>query len=214
MRTLLRLTFAVAVAALVAAPALAQRQPGPDQGGIGGLLTNESVQKELKIEKEQADKVKEAVTKVTDAHKDDFAKLRDLGADERRTKAQELNKTVTEETMKAVGDILKPAQVTRLKQIELQQAGAQAYNRAEVQKALSLKDDQKEKIKGITEEMAKQVADIRGGGGNAADNRDKIAKLRKETGEKALAGLTDDQKKTWKEMTGDPFEVVRTQPNP
>jgi ATP-dependent exoDNAse (exonuclease V) beta subunit len=211
MRTLSRLAFAVAVAALFAAPAIAQRQPGPGRGGIGGLLMNESVQKELKIEKEQADMLREAVTKVMGAHKDAFAKLSDLGPDERRTKGQELNKIVTEETMKAVDGILQPKQLKRLKQIELQQAGAQAYSRAEIQKTLNLNDDQKEKIKSIADDTSKQMADLRGGV-TSEERRDKIAKLRKETGEKVLAVLTDEQKNTWKEMTGEPFEVVRTRP--
>ena len=102
MRTFLRLTFAIALTAALAAPALAQRQPMGGGGGIAGLLTNESVQKELKVEKDQADKLKDAVTKVTDAHKDERDKLAGLQGDERRTKTQELNKTVSEETMKAV----------------------------------------------------------------------------------------------------------------
>ena len=36
----------------------------------------------------------------------------------------------------------------------------------------------------------------------------KIAELRKEFAGKAVAVLTDDQKKEWKEMTGEHFEMV------
>ena len=213
MRTFLRLTFAIALTVALAAPALAQRQPmGP--GGIAGLLTNESVQKELKVEKEQADKLKDAVTKVTDAHKDERDKLAGLQGDERRTKAQELNKTVSEETMKAVGDILKPDQVKRLKQIELQQAGAGAYSRPDIAKALSLKDEQKEKIKTIADDTQKQAGEVRSGTGTNAEKQEMQTKIRKESAEKITAVLTDDQKKSWKEMTGEPFTLVRARPNP
>ena len=33
-------------------------------------------------------------------------------------------------------------------------------------------------------------------------------KIRKETNTKAMALMTDDQKKAWKELTGEPFEIV------
>ena len=47
---------------------------------------------------------------------------------------------------------------------------------------------------------------------SAGDDRQaamqKIQALRKETNTKVMALMTDDQKKTWKEMTGEPFEIV------
>jgi hypothetical protein len=222
MRSLLRITLTIGVVALLTVPALAQRQRQPGGGfgqrgggGFGTLLTNESVQKELKIEKDTADKLKEAVTKVTDAHKDETAKIRELPQAERPAKQQELNKTINEETLKAVSDILKPEQVTRLKQIELQQANTRAFSRPDVQKALSLEDVQIEKIKTINDDSQKAMRDLRpaGGGGKPAKPdpavTEKIATLRKETAEKIQGVLTDDQKKTWKTMIGDSFTLVR-----
>jgi hypothetical protein len=41
----------------------------------------------------------------------------------------------------------------------------------------------------------------------------KMTALRKERLDKALATLTDDQKKTWKELTGEPYEV-KFEPRP
>jgi hypothetical protein len=215
MRTFLRVVGVCALTALLAGPVLAQGgrgNRGGGAGGLGALLTNDSVQKELKLEKEAIDKVKEAVTKVQDAHKDDTAKLRDLTGEERRTKTAELTATMNDETLKAVGDILKPEQIKRLKQIDVQQAGAQAFTRADVVKALSLKDDQKDKIKTIAADMTKALADLRAAGGGAAGraaNQEKITALRKETMDKVVGLLTDDQKKAFKEMTGDAFELVR-----
>jgi hypothetical protein len=153
---------------------------------------------------------------VQDKHKDEFAKLRDLGRDEQRSKREELSRTVSDETLAAVGEVLKPEQVQRLKQIDLQQAGARGFTRPEVQKALTLTDDQKEKIKTLSDDAAKEIANLfpggAGGRGNP-ENREKIAALRKETLEKIQAVLTDGQKKTWKDLTGEPFEVVRRRPD-
>ena len=54
----------------------------------------------------------------------------------------------------------------------------------------------------------------RGGGGGAPpdpsafqERMKKMAAMRKETLDKVQAVLTADQKKSWKDMTGDPFEV-------
>jgi len=228
------LVLAIGVTGFIAAPAFAQRQPGQGRGfgggqfgGIAGLLRNESVQKELKMDKEQADKVAEAAKKVQDKHQDEFAKLRELSQEEQRTKRAELNRTVSAETLTAVSEVLKPEQVTRLKQIELQQAGVSAFTRAEVEKALALNDEQKGKMKGIADESQTKMRELFGGGrgqgggggrqrgqGNRGTPPDqaKITALRKEMGDKALAVLTDDQKTTWKSMTGDTFTITPTPP--
>jgi Spy/CpxP family protein refolding chaperone len=207
--------LALTLIALLAAPALTQErqqrpQPGGPRGfggfGLAGLVQNEGVQKELKLDKEQVDKVKDALQKVQAKYRDDFAKLRDLSQEEQRTKRQALTRTFNEETLKAAGDILKPDQLKRLKQIELQQAGVLAYSRPEVQKALNLTDDQKQKIQTIAEESGKEMRDLFGGG-NPAEIQEKIAELRKKTAEKVQVVLTDNQKKAWKELTGEPFQV-------
>jgi hypothetical protein len=218
MRSYCRVVLALGLIALLAGPALAQQQQrqrgqgrgqggGFGQGGIGALLNNESVQKELKMDAGQVDKVKEAVKQVTDKHRDDFAKLRDLSQEERRTKTQELTRTVSAETRKAVSDILKPEQIKRLQQIELQQAGVMAFNQPEVQKALNLTDEQKQKIKTIGEDFVKEQRELRQPGGNPQETQQKMAALRKQTTDKVQSLLTEDQKKSWKELTGEPFAM-------
>jgi len=212
---------------VLASPAFAQRRGqgqgqggrgpgGPGGGGIAGLLQNESVQKELKFDKEEADKVKDAVQKVLDKHADDLAKLRDMPQEERRQKSQALNKTVSDETLAAVSGILNADQMKRLKQIELQQAGMQAFTRPDVQKALTLTDEQKDAIKTIDEEAAKKRQELfqQGGGRRQAgggQGQSQMATLRKETMERVQKLLTADQKKTWKDLTGDTFEIQRGQ---
>jgi Spy/CpxP family protein refolding chaperone len=208
MRGICRAGLTLALVLMVAGPALAQRQRGGGGfGGFGGLLRNESVQKELKINEEQAGKVKEALTQVQEKHRDSFAKLRDVPREERGQKMQEITRAVNEDTLKAVGEILNADQVKRLKQIELQQAGAQAYARAEIQKALKITDEQKEKIKLINDDAAKQMRELFQPGQQGGF--EKMAALRKETATKIEGVLTDDQKKEFKGMTGEPFKIER-----
>ena len=233
MRILCRMALTVGLTVVLAGSASAQRQPQQGRGGFGGggfgvLVRNEAVQKELKMEKDQVDKAAESVKKITDKHADKYAKLRDLAAEERRTKTQELTKTVNEETLKSIGEVLKPEQLTRLKQIELQRAGFAAYTRTEVQTSLKLSDEQKEKVKTLTDDANKQMRELMGtapgasgtrpprGQGGAAGrggaNNEKVTVLRKETTEKIQTILSDDQKKSWKELTGAAVEVPPQRP--
>src|SRR5262245_7542784 len=132
MRNLWKVALALAVAALVASPALAQ-QPGGFFGGQS-LLTNKSVQEELKLTKAQKDKLAEVAKKTREKMQEAFQKFQDLKPEERREKFQALMKEVTEETNKAAG--LTAEQKTRLEQIQLQQQGIGAFADAKVQKAL------------------------------------------------------------------------------
>jgi Spy/CpxP family protein refolding chaperone len=226
MRSVLKTLLVLSLAGLLAGPALAQRGQGRGgRGGFGGpdaLALNPSVQKELNLSEDQIQKIKDVTQSIRDKHKDESDAVRNLQGDERREKNQELRKKISDETNQALAGILKPEQSKRLKEITLQQRSAQAFNDPEVQKGLNLTDDQKDKIKTINEDAAKDMRELfpqggrqgaGGGGGGVVDpavfkeRMTKMAAIRKETMDKVTSVLTEDQKKTWKEMTGQPFEV-------
>jgi Spy/CpxP family protein refolding chaperone len=202
MRTVCKFVLVLGLSALLAAPALAQRQrQGQGRGGFGGggllMLRSEDFQKELKLTDEQKDKLKPIL-------EDAGTKLREIfqGAagnrEEAAKKMQELNK----DTMAKVNPILDDKQKKRMRQIMLQTEGIRAFADPEVQAALKLTDEQKTKLREIGADAAKQMADLRQGGGG---NFEKMAELRKDSLNKANAVLTDDQKKSFKELTGEPF---------
>jgi Spy/CpxP family protein refolding chaperone len=191
---------ALAIGALVTPAALGQRGGRGGGGGFGtvALLGQKSVQKELNLTDDQMKTVTELQAKAREARQG----LRNLSREERRAKMQELAKA----DEKAVADLLKPEQVKRLKQISLQLRGASAFANEEVAKALTLTDEQKEKLKAIQDETGKAIRELFQGGGDRTEMRKKITELRKGANEKAMALLTDDQKTKWKEMTGTPFK--------
>jgi hypothetical protein len=220
MRTLGRWGVVLGVALLLASavPVLAQEGQGGGRGGRGGrgggmgggpaqLLTIEVVQKDLKLDQDQIDKVKKVAADMGEKMRSEMSGLRDLSPEERREKMQEVGKKMTEDTMKALADVLKPEQMDRLKQIQLQRRGPQAFTDAEVQKSLNLTDEQKEKIKTINEDLTKEMGDLRGGGRGNPQAGEKMAAVRKEATDKIMAVLTDPQKETWKTMTGKPIEI-------
>jgi Spy/CpxP family protein refolding chaperone len=184
--------------------ALALAQFGPrGGGGAGMLLRNSGVQKELKLTDEQTTKVKEFLEKTG-------AKMREAFQAGDQEKTREVMKEIAQETEKFVKDTLKEDQVKRLKQIEHQIAGPRAFGEEDVAKALKLTDEQKDDIKKINEELGAAAQEaFQGAFGDRekmAEARKKMENLNKEAMTKITKMLTPDQKKAWKEVTGEPFD--------
>src|SRR5690242_4263713 len=136
MRTWFLSAVALGVVLVVAGSAPAQRGGGAFMGSPVMLLRNQSVQEELKVTDEQKEKLQKFAEEFREKHGDDFQKLMDQNTD-RQERAQLLAK-LNKEGMKSAGEILKPEQVKRLRQISLQVQGAQAFAEPEVQKKLNL----------------------------------------------------------------------------
>lgn len=193
------------LAGLIVAPALGQQRYRVDviamllqQGADTPLLLSlPSVKKEIKLTDEQD------------------AKFRQIIADVRGKPLAEIQKALQEtrdKVNKAIPDILSAEQAKRLKQIELQINGVLSFNKPEVQKELKLTDKQKEEIKGIGDDLNKDIRQTMGDGDGAAVRKrlqalGKVPQLKKEAARKAVALLSDEQKKTWDKMTGDKFEL-------
>ena len=211
MRTVTTRLFALALAVAVAAPLLAQPRPG--QGGFGpqdgaALLRNKSVQEELKISEDQTTKLKEIGDKIRAKYADEF---KDAGRD--FAKIREVGKKVSEETKKALADanILKPEQTKRLRQIEVQTAGLTAFSMEDVQKVLKLTDKQIADAKAASDDIRKDADEMRKDAGmdfkKFAEIRTKVEKMRSDALNKLTGTFSDDQKKAYKELTGEKFEL-------
>ena len=205
-----KLAVVLGVVLLLTSTAAAQRFGPFGGGGKAMLLMNPDVQQELKLSEDQIAKVKELSQSVFEKLKD---KLKDTPKDQLREKLAEVAKAIGEETDKAMKDLLKPEQTKRMRQLELQQRGYEAFTDAEVQKDLKLDDDQKEKIKILTDDARKDLGELfQGAKGDPKEAMTKIQALRKDTLEKVMATLKEDQKKAWTALTGEPFEFKFRRP--
>lgn len=199
----------------------------------GTLAMNPGVQKEIKMDDEQIKSVQEKVAplafgggfgrgkgkgEITPEAKERFTKmfekletLKDVPEEKLEEKIRETFKDEIEGPTKEAEKILKPEQMTRLRQIARQQGGPGAYLKPENVKDLSITDEQKTKLKEINTELQKDLAELRGGGMGgfriSPETREKMTALTKEATEKAVALLTDAQKSKWKELTGEPYTV-------
>ncbi len=239
-----RRTLAAALVAglLVIGPVVSQQpggRGGRGGGGFGGfgggglammIGNNKQLQDELKVNEDQAKKLTDALAKVREETQDDTAKLRDQNTSQEER--DNIRKKIADANEKAVASVLKPEQVKRLHQIENQQANQRAplgmFAKADVQLALKLNDDQKDKIKGITTDLQKDLRDLQpaaGGGGNggrggrggfgggfgAPPDPEMVKKqqgLRKEAMDSVVKLLNGEQKTTLEDLTGKPFELT------
>jgi hypothetical protein len=174
------------------------------------MLSDEGLQKELKVSAEQQDKIIKAAKEVADRYRKKLAEAKkELEAFFQ--KSDEFRKKMSEAKTRAIVAILKPAQRERLRQIEVQQLGIKAFTDPEVQTQLKLTEDQKKDMKAVFAKLVKDIdAALTGVGGDQkkyAAARKKVDALIREIQEKMVAKLTDEQKKTWKKMVGTPFEL-------
>jgi hypothetical protein len=201
------------VVALLAMPAGAQQPKHKGHGsrmpmgGGAGLIANQDVQKELKLTKEQTSKAEAGARAVREKYHGEFAKFDELDAQARFEKTAEIVRNMTSETNKGLADVLKPEQMKRYRQIQLQQLDLMAFTEPDVQSQLKLSDEQVGLIRKINAESQSQRREFAQGGGNRAETQKKGTTLGKESMDKALAVLSADQKQAWQDMTGEPFEV-------
>ncbi len=210
MRCFGKLALTFGALALLASPAWAQGQGRGGFGGRGGaaFLMAPNVQKDLKLTDEQVGKVQDVMREIREKHQDDFSAVRDASPEERRAKMVALNQTVSDEVKKALS--FSAEQSKRYDQISLQAQGLAAFASPTVNEKLKLTEDQKSKIREIAEATRSAV----GGAFNKdasqeerAAARNKMVARQKENMAKVQALLTDDQKKAWQELTGEPIEI-------
>ncbi|MBY0525750.1 MAG: hypothetical protein K2R98_20260 [Gemmataceae bacterium] len=204
MRTLCRLVLTFLALSLAADAALSQAA-GSKLFGLSGLARQKGVQDELKMTKKQADAVPKIIKDVNARFKDDLAELEELKGAERFKKQSEISKAAGEETDKALAAVLSADQMTRLKQIQVQQRGPYAFSEADVVEALKLSKDQQKKVREIEAEYQKALGEA-SKLTDANERTKKVAAAIKDALDKDLALLTDEQKKAWKTLTGDPYK--------
>jgi Spy/CpxP family protein refolding chaperone len=176
-----------------------------------GLLQNEKVQKEIDLLDDQ----KAEVRKVADESREKmrsvfqgFGNFREASEQEREKMQKEMGEKMqanTKETVKRLEGVLLPPQVARLKEISLQVRGTSALNDPEVEKQLGISEQQQAQLEKIREEQGEKMRGLFSGNNNDRDQaREKMAELRKESSDRALAALSAEQRDKFEKLKGKP----------
>jgi hypothetical protein len=186
------------------------------------LLAMPEVQTELGITDDQKKQVQTASDEIRQQARQGgqggqgggFQNFRNMTQEE-RTKAMADMQARFQKMAKDMDDklstILKPEQMTRLKQLQLQYEGANALTTADVDTKLKISDDQKAKIQKVIDDARSQRGQRGNFNPNATDaERQAAAQARRDARAKtlkdALAVLDDDQLVQWGEMQGKEFK--------
>jgi hypothetical protein len=174
------------------------------------LLVNESVQKELKLSDEQILKVNEAVHDIRQKRRTQLEKLRNLPPPQGREKFLQILNANSEEALTSSSKVLKPDQVKRLKQIKVQQDGLDAFSQEAIITTLKLTKPQQEKIKKIDREANQKALNTPqvGTGGNYPRTLGNMQTGQKALLDRAVEVLTPEQKRTWQDLVGAPFDFM------
>jgi hypothetical protein len=176
--------------------------------GLGGpgdlLLQTPGVPEELKLTTEQIKKITEIVQRCMSDYRD---RLSQMGGGAPSGKVRALQEEVHEQTQKALRRVLTPEQEKRLWQINLQAQRTEALVLPEVQEKIKFGVEQQQNIKEIMENWRQERNEImQGPQGYPEETRKKLDAVAKESTERIMAVLTEAQKRTFREMTGKPFD--------
>ena len=212
MNAVIRTMLGLGLVALIAGPAAAQGRGGfGNRGGVAQLLGNASVQQELKLDDKQIEKAKELAEKAGEKQREARESLQGLQGEEAQKKRAEIQREITTWATKEMGEFLKADQVARLKQISLQQRGAMAFSDPEVAQKLNITDAQKTEIQEIAQGAREKMPSREDFQSDREAAMKKMQEVNKETLSQIETKLNDEQKKTWKEILGAPFEIVYPQ---
>ena len=213
------LCLAMASMLLIASTAEAQRF-GRSSNSLVGLAANEAVQKELGIGDEAAGKLRALSDdyraesqKETTKLGIDFAAIGDLPRAEQAAKNREVAATMADMTRKLTAEflpklreVLSDEQLTRLRQIQLQAQGIDAFTEPEVSAALAFTEAQNKQLAELRNEYSRRQQDLDG------DFQSRFAKIRElnaERDKKALELLSADQKAQLAALHGKPFDTAQ-----
>ena len=208
-----RVTVSVGVlvfVGLVCAQAAAQNVPEEtrkklvhDVGGSFLVVRNDKIQEELKLTKEQKEKLEQHLKELLPV----FQKIDGLKPEERKKELGAYRPKAQEKLAAVLKETLNEGQRTRLRQLELQKEGL--VGNGEAWKDLQVTDEQRKQFMGEVQQTQKKIAPLMEEaqkGGKPDEIRPKVMKLREDLQGKLEVLLTDAQKKQWKEMLGKPVD--------
>lgn len=198
----------------VDAPEPAADEPGrriAEALGPAFLVFRGRVQEELRPSADQKQKLDQRLQELVREHGPFFQKLAAENPEQREKKLQARREQARKQLSAFLEKTLNVEQLQRLRQVTLQQEGPFALGRPEVRKELKITDEQVKRFMVVVQEMQKEIEPLMKeaqSGGDPREIRPKVIKIRKAHEARMEAALSDAQRKQWKEMLGEPVDVL------
>ena len=168
-----------------------------------GLLENPAVPAALTLTADQQTQVAELLKNRFEERESMWKDAPSLDEEARRRKSVKL----VEQNDRALGEILSPEQLERLKQLAIQSQGVFVFKEPEIVEALDITPKQRTAIRAIEHDMFAKMRALRqqGRGRGEGGWRPPNPELMDEAVGRVVALLTADQARRWHELTGAVF---------
>ena len=214
----MRLSFALgSVYAFVVTASLQAQQavPGPNPAQLRPaqpspypppLYQMGDVPKYLSLTPQQVDRLNQQTEQLQKRYNDDFNRLSTLTPAERLQRSNELTQRYSTDWMKGAREIFNENQLNRYQQLNYQYGGFNTFSDPDVQKRLSLSDEQRNNLRQGIDWSSQQMQEINRLG---ATDREKATQMYRDyqraNQERINKFLTPEQQKTWQQMTGETY---------
>ena len=179
---------------------------------LGGpfLVFRDKVQQELKLSREQKERLDEHLKERLPDAMQFVEGLGEKKTEEREKELRAYREKAHEKLAAVLKDTLKDGQRHRLWQLALQQEGLFALGNEAIGKHLKITDEQRKQFMAVVQQMQKRIEPLvqeAEKDGKPEEARPRMMKVRKEHEGKIEALLSDEQKKKWKEMLGKALDL-------
>ncbi|MEA2553350.1 MAG: hypothetical protein QOJ65_1526 [Fimbriimonadaceae bacterium] len=182
-------------------------------GGRGGgglqLALRNDVSQELGLKPEQRTKLQDVQDKLREDRQAAFQAMRSGSGEPDQNAMRKAMEDMQAKEKKELDAVLEPAQLARLKELQLQRAGNMAIMNPDVQKALDMSDAQLKSVKDLQQKQMDAMSTIRekmqSGEMDFQQARPLFEKNMKIMGDELAKILTEGQRKKLADMGGKPF---------
>lgn len=170
------------------------------------LYRMNDVGKSLNLTPQQVTNLNKLTETTQGQYRDDYGKLGTLNDVDRFTRMQELNQKYSTDWNTGARDVFDDTQRARYQQLNYQYGGFNSFYDPSVQKELSLTAEQQKNLRTQWDWSNQQLAEINRVGALDATKGTQMFRDYWTTRQERLNGfLTDEQKRAWVRMVGEPY---------
>ena len=170
------------------------------------LYQNSDVRRSLNLTDSQIRQLSSNNPQFLQQLQNQLGRLSSLPASERAAELQNIQTGSQQEFWRSASGVFTPEQTQRYRQLEYQYQGPAAFSNPEVRSRLNLTNDQAQRLQALHEQNTHWMQMFQEPGGSGQDAAARYSDYRQQLNEKTNAILTLDQRRTWQQMTGDPYD--------
>ena len=194
-------------------------QEKPIQVGQAGLGTQDligtplfqyaDVRRSLNLTDEQINSLNTANDQFHQRLQDQTVRLKSLSETDRAVELQKQPTSQQDDFYRSANGVLTPEQMRRYRQLEYQIQGTGALLSPDVRKRLNLADGQILMLQDLHDQTPRNLRSAgQNRGETGSDAAARYNKYRQESNNRISAILNEDQRRAWREMTGEPFTFL------